>query len=130
MAKLSGIYVLREGEQTLAGMTVEIVLIRDVESLTEILDEVLLVFDADRETYQLVGDADLQTLGDVYKRQPSDAPRAAVRNASCGTAVRQAIPPRPETPPNGRYAGCRARPQGRRPAPLRSSVRHLSLIHI
>lgn len=59
MAKLSGIYVLREGEQTLAGMTVEIVLIRDVESLTEILDEVLLVFDADRETYQLVGDADL-----------------------------------------------------------------------
>lgn len=54
--------MLREGEQTLAGMTVEIVLIRDVESLTEILDEVLLVFDADRETYQLVGDADLQTL--------------------------------------------------------------------
>lgn len=51
MAKLSGIYVLREGEQTLAGMTVEIVLIRDVEGLTEILDEVLLVLDADRETY-------------------------------------------------------------------------------
>lgn len=50
MAKLSGIYVLREGEQTLAGMTVEIVLIRDVEGLTEILDEVLLVLDADRET--------------------------------------------------------------------------------
>ena len=47
MAKLSGIYVLREGEQTLAGMTVEIVLVRDVESLAEILDEVLLVFDAD-----------------------------------------------------------------------------------
>ena len=87
MAKLSGIYVLREGEQTLAGMTVEIVLIRDVESLTEILDEVLLVFDADRETYQLVGDADLQTL---LARQ--------FEIGSCGTAVRQAIPPRPETP--------------------------------
>ena len=66
MAKLSGIYVLREGEQTLAGMTVEIVLIRDVESLTEILNEVLLVFDADRETYQLVGDADLQTLSLIH----------------------------------------------------------------
>lgn len=54
--------MLREGEQTLAGMTVEIVLIRDVESLAEILDEVLLVFDADCETHQFVGDADLQTL--------------------------------------------------------------------
>ena len=59
MAKLSGIYVLREGEQTLAGMTVEIVLVRDVEGLAEILNEVLLVFDADCETHQFVGDADL-----------------------------------------------------------------------
>lgn len=59
IAKLSGIYVLREGEQTLAGVALEIVLVRDVEGLAEILNDVLLVFDADCETHQFVGDADL-----------------------------------------------------------------------
>ena len=54
--------MLGKFEQILAGVTLEIVLVRDVEGLAEILNEVLLVFDADCETHQFVGDADLQTL--------------------------------------------------------------------